>query len=132
MDDDVSGGDEDSLDDEGAQRRSPEAGERLQRSAPGTRKGKANAKRRRQDLPLSERKPPKEQQCSLWPVVVLQKVYQHRRIKGQQRNCDKDALSAILEKDARVKGRASPHTGDLGGDLASAGGEWLVHYNHGS
>lgn len=123
VDVDVSDGDEDSSDDEGAHSRSPEAGERSQRRAPGTRKGKANVKRRRQDLPLSERKPPKEQRYSLWPVVVLQKVCQHRRIKGQQRNRDKDALSAILEKDDRAKGRASPYTGDFGGDLAPAGGK---------
>ena len=114
---DVGDGDEDSSDDEGAQSRSPEAGERSQRRAPGTRKGKANVKRRKQDLPLSERKPPKEQRYSLWRVVVLQKVCQHRRIKGQQRNRDKDALSAILERTIEPKAGHLRSPGILGATL---------------
>lgn len=51
------------------------------------------------------------------PVFVLTaiaiKVCQHRRIKGQQRVRDKDALALRLEEDDFRKGRLSPYIGDF-------------------
>lgn len=80
-------------------------------------------RKRPESLPLPEQKAPRGNQYNLWSGAILRKVCQHRRIKGQQRVRDKDALALRLEEDDLRKGRLSPYIGDF---KCSARGESRV------
>ena len=86
--------------------------------------------RRESPPPLARRKPPKGGRYILWSLAVLRKVCQHRGIKGQQRNNDKDAMAKLLERIDQKAGRPSPYTGDFGGDLSPAKGERSKNYRY--